>query len=79
MRSEGFFTYSRGVYTNFLQEERKMHRRFFARRAYSTHFTRRVEKNRILYILCQKISYTTRVYDLRSRSDRMDEWPAQPV
>ena len=24
MRSEGFFTYSRGAYTNFLHEERKM-------------------------------------------------------
>ena len=29
MRSEGFFTYSRGAYTNFLHEERKMHRLFF--------------------------------------------------
>ena len=45
MQSEGFFTYSRGAYTNFLHEERKMRRLFFARRAYSTHFTRRVVKN----------------------------------
>ena len=44
MRSEGFFTYSRSAYTNFLHEERKMRRLFFARRAYSTHFTRRVVK-----------------------------------
>ena len=44
MRSEGFFTYSRDAYANFLHEERKMRRLFFARRAYSTHFTRRVEK-----------------------------------
>ena len=44
MRSEGFFTYSRCAYTNFLHEERKMRRLFFARRAYNTHFTRRVEK-----------------------------------
>ena len=36
MRSEGFFTYSRGAYTNFLHEERKMRRLFFARRAYSS-------------------------------------------
>ena len=49
MRSEGFFTYSRGAYTNFLHEERKMRRLFFARRAYSTHFTRRVEKNYFHY------------------------------
>ena len=41
---EGFFTYSRGAYINFLHEERKMRRLFFARRAYSTHFTCRVEK-----------------------------------
>ena len=46
MRSEGFCTYSRGAYTNFLHEERKMRRLFFARRAYSTHFTRRVVKNK---------------------------------
>ena len=26
MRSEGFFTYPRGAYTNFLHEERKMRR-----------------------------------------------------
>ena len=44
MLSEGFFTYSCGAYTNFLHEERKMRRLFFARRAYSTHLTRRVEK-----------------------------------
>ena len=44
MRSEGFFTYSRGTYTNFLHEERKRRRLFFARRAYSTHFTHRMEK-----------------------------------
>ena len=44
MRSEGFFSYSRGAYTNFLHEERKMRRLFFARRAYNTQFTRRVEK-----------------------------------
>ena len=44
MRSQTFFTYSRGSYTNFLHEERKMRRLFFARRAYSMHFTRRVEK-----------------------------------
>ena len=44
MRSEGVFTYSRSAYTNFLHEERKMRRLFFARRAYSTHFTRRVMK-----------------------------------
>ena len=50
MRSEGFFTYSRGAYTNFLHEERKMRRLFFARRAYSTHFTRRVVKNTIICI-----------------------------
>ena len=43
VRAEGD-TYSRGAYTNFLHEERKMRRLFFARRAYSTHFTRRVEK-----------------------------------
>ena len=41
-------TYSRGAYTNFLHEERKMRKLFFARRAYSTHFTRHVEKNKIL-------------------------------
>ena len=51
MRSDGFFTYSRGAYTNFLHEERKMRMLFFARRAYSTHFTRRVEKNKIHYCL----------------------------
>ena len=45
MRSETLFTYSRGAYTNFLHEERKMRRLFFARRAYNTHFTRRVVKN----------------------------------
>ena len=45
MQPEGSFTYSRGAYTNFLHEERKMRRLFYARRAYSTHFTRRVEKN----------------------------------
>ena len=44
MRSEEFFTYSCGAYTNFLQEERKMRRLFFSRRANSMHFTRRVEK-----------------------------------
>ena len=44
MRSEGFFTYSRGAYTNFLHEERKMRRLFSAHRTYSTHFMRRVEK-----------------------------------
>ena len=49
MRSEGFFTYSRGAYTNFLHEERKMRRLFFARRAYSTHFTRRVMKILVKY------------------------------
>ena len=49
MRSEGFFTYFRGAYTNFLHEERKMRRLFFARRAYSTHFTDRVEKNIIKF------------------------------
>ena len=48
MRSEGFFTHSRGAYTNFLYEERKMRRLFFARRAYSTHFTRRVEKRKLI-------------------------------
>ena len=46
MRSETFFTYSRGAYTNFLHEERKMRMLFFVRRAYSTHFTRRVEKRK---------------------------------
>ena len=50
MRSEGFFTYSRGAYTNFLYEERKMRRLFFARKAYSTHFTRCVEKKIFLSI-----------------------------
>ena len=44
MRSKGFFTYSRGAYTIFLHEERKMRRLFFALRAYITPFTRRVEK-----------------------------------
>ena len=33
-----------GIIINFLHEERKMRRLFFARRPYSTHFTRRVEK-----------------------------------
>ena len=47
IRSEGFFTYFRGAYTNFLHDERKMRRLFFARRAYSTHFTRRVKKTTI--------------------------------
>ena len=47
MRSEGFFTYSRSAYTNFLHEERKLRRLFFARRAYSTHFTHRVEKKEL--------------------------------
>ena len=47
MRSEGFFTYSRGAYTNFLREERKMRKLFFARRAYSTHFTRILSRNDI--------------------------------
>ena len=42
MRSEGLFTYSRGAYTNFFHEERKMRRLSFARRE---QFTRRVEKN----------------------------------
>ena len=38
-RAEGeLLTYSRGAYTNFLQEERKMRRLSFARRAYSTDF-----------------------------------------
>ena len=46
MRSEGFFTYFRGAYTNFLHEERKMRRLFLARRTYSTHFTHRVERNK---------------------------------
>ena len=32
--AEGFFTYSRGAYTNFLHEEHKIRRLFFARRAY---------------------------------------------
>ena len=36
--------YAPGAYTNFLHEERKMRRLFFARRADSTHFTCRVEK-----------------------------------
>ena len=51
MRSETLFTYSRGAYTNFLHEERKVRRLFFARRAYSTHFTRRVVKNIILSLM----------------------------
>ena len=38
MRSEGFFTYSLGAYTNFLHEERKMPRLFFARRVEKTRF-----------------------------------------
>ena len=50
MRSEVFFTYSRSAYTNFLHEERKMRRLFFARRAYSTQFTRRVVKIIYLFI-----------------------------
>ena len=33
LRSERFFTYSRGANTNFLHEERKMRRLFFDRRA----------------------------------------------
>ena len=53
MRSEGFFTYFRGAYTNFLHEERKMRRLFFARMAYSTHFTRRVEKKLKTFIKLQ--------------------------
>ena len=57
MRSEEFFTYSRGAYTNFLHEERKMRRLFFARRAYSTHFTRRVEKNLLFYSLHNRSYY----------------------
>ena len=32
-KSEGFFTYSRGAYINFLHEKRKMRRLIFARRA----------------------------------------------
>ena len=47
MRSDGFVTYSRGAYTKFLHEEPKMRRLFFARRVYSTHFTRRVEKKKL--------------------------------
>ena len=47
MQSEGFFTYSRGSYTNFLHQERKMRRLFFACRAYSTHFTPHVEKKKL--------------------------------
>ena len=58
MRSEGFYTYSRGAYTNFLHEERKMRRLFFARRAYSTHFTRRVEKNKILFLVSNFINFS---------------------
>ena len=47
---EYLFTYSRGAYTNFLHEERKMCRLFFARSAYSTHFTRRLKKKQFLEV-----------------------------
>ena len=60
MRSEGFFTYSRGAYINFLHEERKMRRLFFARRPYSTHFTRRVEKK---YVILRKVRIIALVAD----------------
>ena len=42
--TKSFLDGSCGAYTNFLYEERKMRRLFFAHRAYSTHFPRRVEK-----------------------------------
>ena len=63
MRSEGFFTYSRSAYTNFPHEERKMRRLFIARRAYSTHFTRRVVK-----ILFPHIEAENVIFPFRSRA-----------
>ena len=75
MRSEGFFTYSRGAYTNFLHDERKMRMLFFSRRAYSTHFTRRVEKSGISHIVCVKlrfmhtIAYKIHLYTLKRCDD----------
>ena len=64
------YFYSLGAYTNFLHEERKMHRLFSARRAYSTHFTRRVKKitfsdlyrNSYFRYKCDKNDFVTSVY-----------------
>ena len=68
IRSEGFFTYSRGAYTNFRHEKRKMRKLFLARREYSTHFTRRVKKkaiSEIAYFL--PLLHNVLLYDTQSR------------